>query len=301
MSEVHSVDALLSSVQAANQATPVPSAPKPELSVVAPPVPDVQPLSEQPQPEIAPPEQSAPAAETVTPEPEKAAPEPTESRSDSPIDEYGNPVAKPKMYTEDEVQAMIKRRLKNRPDLQEPAPAPKPAQPSSKADSEPSESAEDWESQLNQYIDKRVENREKEAREREWRDRAVQEQTEFETKFTTGMSKYQDFREVVADKPITDTMMLATKSLGNPASFIYAACKLHPNEISRISRITDPYSQALEVGRLHERMVKDQAVASRASKPLEAPKGDVADRRFAPVSIDSRIAEHAKQKNNQRR
>ena len=112
------------------------------------------------------------------------------------------------------------------------------------------------------------------------------------------MGKYQDFHQVVAGKPITNQMMLATRSLENPAAFVYGAAKMHPQELDRISRISDPYQQAAEIGRLHEKMVKSRATISNAPKPIEQPKGNMPNK---PVndkpSIDSLILQHAAAKN----
>jgi len=49
-------------------------------------------------------------------------------------------------------------------------------------------------------------------------------------------------------------MILATRAIQDPASFIYAAAKRHPQDLERISKIRDPWAQANEMGRLEERM-----------------------------------------------
>jgi hypothetical protein len=218
--------------------------------------------------------------------------ETTEQNQGSPIDEYGNPVEKPKMYSQEEVNRIIRERLARgrqaQEQVQEPAPTPQEA---------PAEQEEDWQAQLNRVIDHRIESRQREHQEREWRSREAQKQAEFEDKFSIGMSKYADFHQVVANKPITDTMMMATRHLENPAAFIYGAAKLHPQEIDRISKIQDPYIQASEVGRLHERMVKERRSVSSAGKPLEAPKSDMPHQRgMNSLSLEDRIAQHAKSK-----
>jgi hypothetical protein len=91
-------------------------------------------------------------------------------------------------------------------------------------------------------------------------------------------------------------MMLATRSLENPAAFVYGASKLHPKELDRISRIPDPIVQASEVGRLHERMVKERNMISKAPKPIEPTKSDMPGKVIPKVTIEDRIHQYAKQK-----
>ena len=225
-----------------------------------------------------------------------------ESSSDSPIDEYGNPVAKPKMYTEEEVQKAIRDRLARVKTQQQPQMAQEVRKASEDFKADPA-SDDSWEVQLESFIEKTIEKRqtrqtEQETRqtEQEWRQQESRRQAEYEARFTAGMGKYQDFNEVVQGKPITDQMMLATRSLENPAAFIYAASKMHPREIDRISRMDDPWAISAEVGRLHERMVKERKVLSQAAKPLETPKGDMPSKTSDRPSIEFLIAQHAKQK-----
>lgn len=219
--------------------------------------------------------------------------------SDSPIDEYGNPIAKSKTYTEEEVNQMIRDRLSRGRHADNPPLAPNQVQKVKQAaedfEADPN-SGESWETQLKNYVRQTLNEVTQEQAESQWRQQEAARQAEFESKFTTGMKKYGDFHQVVADKPITDSMMLATRSLENPAAFIYGASKMHPGEIERISRISDPYVQASEIGRLHERMVKERKVVSAAPKPVAAPKGDVTQKVINQVSIDQRIHQHAQRR-----
>lgn len=239
---------------------------------------------------------------TSEPEPQRkeykeAAESKPEKKDDSSIDEYGNPIEKARTYTEDEVQRMIRDRL-SRGRHQEQYNQPSQQQVKQESDgfqSDPN-SEESWETQLESFIDRRLDQRQRINYEQQWRQQEEVRQADFESKFTSGMNKYQDFNKVVEGKPITDTMMLATRSLENPAAFIYGASKMHPQELDRISKIADPYVQASEVGRLHERMVKERKVISAASKPLEAPKSDSVVKRSNEIGIDQRIMQHAKQK-----
>ena len=110
------------------------------------------------------------------------------------------------------------------------------------------------------------------------------------------MSKYSDFVEVVGSKPITNDMMKGIRGLKNPVAFLYAAAKQQPAELDRISKIQDPYQQAAEMGRLHEKMVKTRPHSSNASKPLIPKSADVADSAPMKVSIEDRIYQYGKEK-----
>jgi len=115
------------------------------------------------------------------------------------------------------------------------------------------------------------------------------------------MSKYQDFRDVVGSKPITNAMLMAIRNIENPAAFIYAASKQHPQEIERIAKL-DHYDQMVEMGRLEERMKKART-ATKAAKPVISPKGDTPnDRDNSRLSIDDKIrqAERREMKRRQR-
>jgi len=232
----------------------------------------------------------------ITPKNNKNINSDNSSNSDnSPIDEYGNPIERPKLYTQEEVQAMIRDRLsRGRFAEQQPHVQQHTKQQPVEGDET---TEEDWQVQLNRVIDTRLEERQREVAERQWREQERAKQEQFQEKFTSGMNRYSDFRDVVAGKPITDDMMLATRSLDNPAAFVYGAAKLHPQELERISRIADPHVQAAEVGRLHERMVKERKAATSAPKPIESPKSDLTGKpQPTSANIDHRIQQHANQK-----
>jgi hypothetical protein len=223
---------------------------------------------------------------------------PTEAKAAN-IDEYGNPIEKPRTYTEDEVQHIINDRMaKSRIALKQQEMQQQTQKISEDFKADPN-SEESWETQLNTFIDKRLETRQAQLSQQQWQQQEAQRQAEFEAKFSNGMTKYQDFEQVVskAAPSITPSMMLATRSLENPAAFVYAAAKLHPAELDRIARIGDPYVQAAEVGRLHERMVKVKGTVSAAPKPIEVVKGDVPNKPLSnDRSLDQRIFDYAKQK-----
>jgi hypothetical protein len=212
----------------------------------------------------------------------------------APIDEYGNPLDKPRMYTEEQVQSMIRDRLSRGRHAEQPT--QQQVNQASEGFKHDANSEEPWEVQLERFIDKRLETREKEITQKQWQQQQAAQQADFESRFSTGMGKYKDFHQVVANKPITDSMLLATRSLNDPAAFVYAAAKMHPAELDRIAKIPDPYAQASEVGRLHERMVKESKVVSGAAKPLQAPRADMPAKTLDSPSLEQRIAQYAKQK-----
>lgn len=219
-----------------------------------------------------------------------------EQSSSSPIDEYGNPIEKQKTYTEEEVQNLIRDRLsrgRQRENQQNQQNDIRKEAENFKSDPN---SEESWELQLENFIDRTISKRQQKYQEQAWQQQELSRQQEFESKFTSGMNKYKDFNQVVEGKPITDTMLLATRSLSDPAAFIYGASKLHPKELDKISKIVDPYTQAAEIGRLHERMVKERKVISKAGKPLETPRSDMAAKNIQGPSLEQRIQQHAKQK-----
>jgi hypothetical protein len=214
--------------------------------------------------------------------------------SDSPIDEYGNPIEKPKMYSEEEVNRLIRERLSR--GRQQEQQAQQQVQQTQVQQQPVQQQEEDWESQLKTVIKKTLYETQEEIAQKQWQQQESSRQAEFQEKFQTGMNKYQDFHQVVSGKPISDSMMLATRNLENPAAFIYGAAKFHGQDLERISKISDPYAQASEIGRLHEKMIKSKNVVSSAPKPLEAVSGDMPHKISNQGSIDERIIQYAKQK-----
>lgn len=212
--------------------------------------------------------------------------------TDSPIDEYGNPVEKSKMYSEEEVQRIVKDRLsRGRHIEQQPVQQQQPQQQQTTANED-----ETWDIQLKKYVRNEYKEIAREEQEKAWREKQVEMQAQFESKFTTGMNKYSDFNQVVSGKTITDAMLLATRSLDNPAAFVYGAAKLHPQELDRIARL-DPTSQSFEIGRLHEKMMKDRKLASNAPRPLETPKGDMPNTKVSnQPSLEERIHQYGSSK-----
>ncbi len=126
-----------------------------------------------------------------------------------------------------------------------------------------------WQQQLASFVKQTVSSMNREQQEVQQRQHEVQAQHAFESKFRDGMNRFDDFREVISSLPceITDPMTLATRSMDNPAAFLYAAAKRHPQELDRISKLRDPYGQMMEMGKLEERMRKGKTL-TKAPRPL---------------------------------
>lgn len=234
-----------------------------------------------------------------------------ELSSSHDLDDYGNEIPKARTYTAEEVNQMMRERLSRGSYAQQTHPQTQatPQQIQQAAEQQVQQAAEgfipntnstdSWEVQLDQYIDRRLEQREKSQKTKEWQQHENEKQIEFQIKFTTGMEKYKDFREVTGQLPITDSMMLATRDMKDPAAFIYAAGKQHPEEVKRIASLSDPFQQASEVGRLEERMRKSRNV-TKAAAPLRNMTSDVSEKVTPKVSIDNIISSHAKRKAGRR-
>jgi len=216
------------------------------------------------------------------------------------IDDYGNKVPKGKLYSEEEVNAMIRKRLKlNQEEKQAPLQPQQPQYqpPVQQVDGfehDPS-NEQPWEIQLKNHIKQTYQEIKTEEQQFAWQQEQQRAQADFEDRFTSDMNRYPDFQEVVAGKPITNGIMMAARSMSNPAAFIRAACLQQPKEIERIAQITDPYVLAAEVGRLEERMKKARTI-SKAPKPPTKTKGDIADKGMIKQNLDDLIRHDAKRK-----
>jgi hypothetical protein len=217
------------------------------------------------------------------------------------VDEYGNELQGKKTYTEEEVQSMIRKRLRqHHEDRQQQVQQMTPQQQQAAQSFEHNpESEASWEVQLENHIKNTVKKMKDEEVQLQWQSEEQIRQAEFEEKFTMGMQKYTDFNTVVAGKPITNGIMMAARSMKDPAAFVYAASKQHPAELERIAKIQDPYILAAEVGRLEERMKKSRTVSS-APKPSPRVKGDVTGKTYEKLSIEERIHADAKRKSGRR-
>ena len=139
---------------------------------------------------------------------------------------------------------------------------------------DPSEEG-NWQQQLASFVKQTVNSMTQEQTQAQNRAQEQAVQQQFESKFRDGMNRFDDFREVMTSLPceITDHMTIATRTMDNPAAFLYAAAKRHPQELERISKIRDPYGQMMEIGKLEERMRKNKQ-ATKTPRPLGRTKED---------------------------
>jgi hypothetical protein len=218
--------------------------------------------------------------------------ESSEQEAEAETDEYGTPVPKQeKVYTESQVQAMIRDRLSRGQHAQQQAPQQQAEQPKVQDFQYDENSSQSWEQQLEQFMDGWASKREQKLQQQQWQQAEQQKQAQFESKFSNGMSKYSDFRDVVGSQPIDDAMMIATRDMKDPAAFLYAAAKNHAAELQRIAQLQDPYTKIAEIGRLDERMKKQREMKSNAPKPGSVTKGDSTSQR-QPNSLDDRLRQY---------
>lgn len=131
----------------------------------------------------------------------------------------------------------------------------------------------DWREQLSQVIRHEFNSMTREQQESEIRKQEEVAQTEFREKFRVGMNKFDDFVSVVESQPIDDAMTIALRGMQDPAAFIYAAAKRHPQELERISKLRDPYARMVEMGKLEERMRRNKPT-TKAPRPLGRAQED---------------------------
>jgi hypothetical protein len=124
--------------------------------------------------------------------------------------------------------------------------------------------------------------------EQEIQEREMRAFGEFQTKFNASASKYKYFEDVVTKAAFTPEMVIASRGMADPAAFIYAAAKTQGKEIERISQIQDRMVQAVELGKLEERMRRTRQ-ATNAPRPLDTPRGDVTEKATKPRNIDDLI------------
>lgn len=238
----------------------------------------------------------------VAPETEEKTDYKTSDTASEDKDEYGNDVPKKKMYTEEEVQRMIRDRLKRgafknaeqQPQQQPVQPTQQQVQQAQDSGFQYNEDSEKtWSQQLEEFVEQTLYKVNAKHQQKAMEAQNKAKQAEFESKFYSEMDKYPDFVEVLSDKPVTNEMMIGIRGLDNPAAFLYAAAKRQPAELERIAKIADPYQQIAEMGRLHERMVKNKN-SSNAPRPVTRDRSDISDSASpAKVSIDHLIAQDA--------
>lgn len=218
----------------------------------------------------------------------------------SNIDEYGNEIPKQeKVYTQAEVDARINEAIRKR--LKERSEEPVQQQTPHQDFQYDASTGDSWEAQLEAFNESWFQKREQRARQEQYQRHEEQTQAEFEIKFNQGASKYQDFEQVVMGKPLTPQMVIATRGMQDPAAFIYAAAKTQAPELERISRLSDPYAQAVELGRLEQRMRQSRAAVSKAPKPINAVKGDMTEAAAPKTwSIDDKLRQAEKENKAER-
>ena len=135
------------------------------------------------------------------------------------------------------------------------------------------ESSGDWQQQLASFVKQTVQSMTHEEQDKQRRHEESQNQSEFMSKFKQGMSRFDDFVQVVEKQPIDNEMTLALRGMDDPAAFIYAASKREPQELERISKLRDPYARVREMGKLEERMRKNKPT-TKAPRPLGRTQED---------------------------
>lgn len=206
-----------------------------------------------------------------------------EASSPDDTDDYGNPKASPRTYTEEEVNERINKAVRDRLSRFERNKEPTQAQARQAQEAGfeyDSASNESWEQQLEAFVEHTVSKMTQKQLAEQQRIQEMQLQAEFEAKFEQSMSKFHDFTEVVNTDNLTPAMVIATRAMNDPAAFLYAASKRNPQELQRIAGIKDPYKQMVEIGKLEERMRKTKSV-SNAPKPVGRTKED------ATISVKS--------------
>lgn len=222
--------------------------------------------------------------------------EPAKEKEEPNIDDYGNPIGKTKMYSEDEVNKMMRERFTRGNHNQQPNQHQQNIidQKAKEFTPDPA-NADDWDKQLKEFVKETFNELKDNEKQENWKRQEQENQSKFEEKFSTAAKRYNDFETVVSSTPVTSAMMLGIRSFDNPAAFIYTACKNSPQEIARISKLSDPYAQVVEMGKLEERLRRVKSGTS-APRPLKMVRGDVSSKTVVNKSIDAKIADYGRKK-----
>ena len=200
-----------------------------------------------------------------------------ESKPEQELDDYGNEKAKPRMYTEEEVNERINKTVRERLARGNNTQQTQQNQPQNQQQGKDfaydPESSENWEQQLERFVENTVSRMSQKQMQEQMRQQEAEAEMQFRDNFMNGMGRFADFKETVQQQPITDHMTMALRGIKDPSAFIYAASKRHPQELQRISQLKDPYSQIVEIGKLEERMRKTSAVTN-APKPVSRSQDD---------------------------
>jgi hypothetical protein len=134
-----------------------------------------------------------------------------------------------------------------------------------------------WQQQLTDFVKHTVTNMHVEQQTQQQKANEQKLEQQFKEKFTAGMDRFSDFREVVGKQPMDDAMTLALRGMNDPSAFIYAVSKRQPGELERISKIPDSYARMVEMGKLEERMRRNKP-ATKTPRPLGRHAEDAAPR-----------------------
>lgn len=229
-------------------------------------------------------DQDVSSIEEREPEPQDDDDEDNTSKQERSFDDYGNEKPAPRVYTEDEVNEMFRKRYKRgaqtQPDQQQ---YQSHQQQPQQFEYNP-ESTDNWQQQLEQFVEQTIDKRAQRQVSQQYQQQELEAAAQFRDKFERGMDKFSDFYEVVGNQPVDDAMTLALRAVNDPASFIYAASKRHPQELQRISQLRDPYAKIAEMGKLEERM-KKAANATKAPRPVGRSADD------APIKYKEKSTE----------
>jgi hypothetical protein len=195
------------------------------------------------------------------------------------LDDYGNEKTPSRTYTEEEVSERINQAIRDRVARfernsgQQVQNQTQIQQATQQGFEYNAESGESWQQQLEGFVEQTVSRMNQKQAQQAYQQREQQVQAEFEAKFRQSATRFNDYQQVVANQPITDAMVMATRSMQDPAAFIYAASKRAPQELQRIANIQDPLTQAVEMGKLEERM-KQTRPGTKAPKPVSRAQED---------------------------
>lgn len=220
--------------------------------------------------------ESDPVDETES-EQEDDAPEQKDGASEQEEDEYGNVKERMSKGMKDRLdrkEKQYQRELEQREyelqqlrqQLAQQGAAPQVQQAAKDFKYDPNDDTS-WQQQLTEFVKQTVTHMNQESQQREQIAKQQHAEREFAQKFTQGMERFGDFREVVGSQPIDDAMTLALRGMSDPSAFIYAASKRQPQELERIAKLPDPYARMVEMGKLEERMRKNKP-ATNAPRPL---------------------------------
>lgn len=213
------------------------------------------------------------------------------------IDEYGNeaPKKEQRMYSEEEVNERINKAVRERLARLEKN-QPQQVQKEIKDNFEYDKTSEqDYQAQLETFIENTLYKVTAKKQQEQAKQFEAHRQSEFQSKFQAGMQKFPDFVETVSKQPITDPMTMALRAIADPAGFIYAASKRHPEELARIANIPDHYAQIAEIGKLEERMKKGKPTSA-APKPLRPTSEDMGGSIEKDLSIEQLIEQSNKKR-----